>query len=610
MSLTLERQKEFVVLGSWKWLNSRRKRLAEQKRDVHRAPPALRPIDAELLEDRVLFNAAPIDFEAMQVADASENTDAMLDAISAISAALNAQDSFANIPQSPDTVEVADLIDDGNVDSGDGESSGESFDGETGGISPELREIVFIDVSVDDYQTLVNDLQSGSSVDRFEIVFIDANEDGIAKVTSTLAQRGDYSAVHIVSHGNDRGIRIGDTWLSGSTLQHFQNDIAAWGESLTETGDLLFYGCDLAESSEGRALLASVSELTGADVAASDDATGQALLGGDWDLEFTVGAIETKVAFSQLAQSQFEGLLATVTVDTTADELDGDTSSIANLIITPGGTGISLREAILAANNTGGADNIHFNIGGGGTQTLTLGSALFGVTDQVIIDGTTQGGFSGTPIIEIDATGELSGLTLSGGADGSVVRGLVINRAASYGITINGGGNYTIAGNYIGTDVVGTSNLGNGFYGINMVTSTGSNTIGGTTAADRNVISGNGTDGIFIGSGSGNTIFGNYLGVGSDGTTAVGNGNGIRIATSNNTVGGSGLGEANLIAHNADDGVYIQSGTGNRISGNSIHSNSGLGIDLGSDGVTPNDAGDIDTGANNLQNFPLDLGAS
>ena len=184
----------------------------------------------------------------------------------------------------------------------------------------------------------------------------------------------------------------------------------------------------------------SIGALCDCDVAASDDATGQALLGGDWELEFEVGAIETDVAFSRLAQVQFEGLLATVTVDATADELDGDTSNIGNLIITPGGTGISLREAILAANNTGGADNIHFNIGGGGTQTLTLGSSLFGVTDDVTIDGTTQGGFSGTPIIEIDATGVQTGLTLSGGASGSTVRGLVINNADSFGISINGGG--------------------------------------------------------------------------------------------------------------------------------------------------------------------------
>ena len=286
------------------------------------------------------------------------------------------------------------------------------------------------------------------------------------------------------------------------------------------------------------------------------------------------------------------------------DELDGDTSSIANLIITPGGTGISLREAILAANMTGGTDTIAFNIGGGGPQTLTLGSSLFGVTDDVTIDGTTQGGFSGTPIIEIDATGVQTGLTLSGGTSGSTVRGLVINNADSFGISINGGGGHTIVGNYIGTDVAGTSDLGVGFYGINIVTSTGSNIIGGTTAADRNVISGNDSRGIFVNSGDSNTITGNYIGVGSDGTTALGNSTGVFIATSNNTIGGTG-GAANIIANNTGDGIHVLSGTGNLISGNSIHSNGDLGIDLGANGVTANDTGDGDAGANNLQNFAV-----
>ena len=191
----------------------------------------------------------------------------------------------------------------------------------------ESREIVFIDLAVEDYETLVNDLAGqGSSVpgtgespggslrhDRFDIVFIDSSENGIAKITNTLAARGEYDAVHVVSHGNDRGVKIGDTWLSGSTLPFFQDDVASWGKSLTESGDLLFYGCDLAESAEGRAFLQSISELCDGDVAASDDATGATSKGGDWDLEYHTGTIETPSAVSHFGRDAWQHLLAVPT---------------------------------------------------------------------------------------------------------------------------------------------------------------------------------------------------------------------------------------------------------------------------------------------------------
>ena len=148
---------------------------------------------------------------------------------------------------------------------------------------------------------------------------------------------------------------------------------------------------------------------------------------------------------------------------------------------------------------------------------------------------------------------------------------------------------------------------------------TGINTIGGTTPASRNIISANGDNGILLQS-SNILIQGNYIGTDVNGTADLGNGaSGIFVQDNDDTIGGTAAGAGNVIAFNGQknagitnsSGVYlISSGTGDAILGNSIFSNAGLGIDLpsateNSFRVTPNDPGDADTGANDLQNFPV-----
>ncbi|MGH2685641.1 MAG: CSLREA domain-containing protein, partial [Actinomycetota bacterium] len=107
------------------------------------------------------------------------------------------------------------------------------------------------------------------------------------------------------------------------------------------------------------------------------------------------------------------------------------------------------------------------------------------------------------------------------------------------------------------------------------------------------------------------TVTGNYIGVGSDGTTALGNSTfGMFVGGDEVTIGGTGAGAGNVIRHNGSAGVAISSiGQGNAIVGNSISANGQLGIDLGIDGVTANDAQDPDPGANNLQNYPVLISA-
>lgn len=429
-------------------------------------------------------------------------------------------------------------------------------------------------------------------------------------------------------------------------------------------------------------------------------------------------------------------------VTTTADTVntgDGTSFSIADLIASNGGTDglISLREAIVAANNTPGADTITFNIGTG-TQTINVLSALPQINSIISIDGTSQTGYAGTPLIVLNgmsAGAATPGLELISGSALSTVRGLVINNFDSSAIQILNTSNVAVVGNYLGTNQTGTTAAGNQ-VGV-FISNASNNVIGGNLAADRNVISGNTVDGVqILGTGSmNNWVGGNYIGLDASGTVDIGNTNqgvaifggassntvggttvgtrnvisgnngaGVRIsdaATSanrvegnfigtnavgtgaignslqgveiygavNNTIGGSVAGTGNLISGNLSDGILISfAADGNVIQGNTIglnaagstvlangqegiqvwegsintmiggatsqtrniiagnglqgivvfgtatgtvmisntiYGNGALGIDLGGDGVTSNDPGDVDTGANSLQNTPV-----
>ena len=240
----------------------------------------------------------------------------------------------------------------------------------------------------------------------------------------------------------------------------------------------------------------------------------------------------------------------------------------------------SLRNAIGYANSTIGVkDTIKFYIPGTGSFTIQPITALPSITDPVVIDGYTQPGASASKsvlMIELDGTdaGSASdGFTIIGG--NSIIRGLAINRFGHSGIALTSNGKNIISGNYIGTDINGTQSLGSMSEGISISNGSSENKIGGTTLAERNIISGNG-DGIAIIGGGGNSITGNYIGTDVSGKLSLGNtGNGINITGSdNNIIGGANPGERNVISGNyggGGTGVTISNGSlGNTIKGNYI----------------------------------------
>jgi hypothetical protein len=221
-------------------------------------------------------------------------------------------------------------------------------------------------------------------------------------------------------------------------------------------------------------------------------------------------------------------------VTATATDPAGNTSEFSfcrqaaadTLIVTntnDGGAG-SLRQAIIDANNTAGAQMIVFNLAGSGVRTIALSSPLPQITEPIAIDGTTQPDYAGAPLIELNGSSTSGdGLHLLGG--NSAVRGLIINNFSGNGIRLTTNGGNLVRGNYIGTDATARETLPNGGSGV-LIENAANNVIGGTLTSERNIISGNRFDGVGIsfGGSTGNLIQGNFIGTDVTGQNALGNG--------------------------------------------------------------------------------------
>ncbi len=305
-------------------------------------------------------------------------------------------------------------------------------------------ELIFIDTSLRDYQLLLDGLAEDQTGRDFEIILLDDAEDGIEQIGDELSKFDDIDAIHILSHGSQSGVQLGSTWLRMENLDDHADDLSIWSQSLSSDADLLFYGCELAGNDTGQSLLAAIQNLTGADVAASTNNTGSSIYGVDWELEFTKGSVDTTTAIGGDVQDAWNYLMATINVTTTDDVVNGDTTSVAALIANPGADGISLREAILAANADSGADTINLTAG---VYTLSIAgdmedSAATGdldITSNVTIIG------DAAPTTIIDGNGidrvlhvvghgaSLSNLTIRDGFNSSDgLGGGIYNQAALY----------------------------------------------------------------------------------------------------------------------------------------------------------------------------------
>jgi uncharacterized repeat protein (TIGR01451 family) len=314
-------------------------------------------------------------------------------------------------------------------------------------------------------------------------------------------------------------------------------------------------------------------------------------------------------------------------VSATATDPAGNTSEFSGSAMLPAANPLvvtttaddgpgSLRDAITFANSNPGIHTIDFAIPGAGAHTIAPLSPLPDVTAPVVIDGTSQSGYTGTPIVELDGVnaGFANGLTLLGG--GITVKGLAIDRfqfsgfggtgngilIGGYGLDSPTPGGDTIQGNYIGLGTDGVTPLGNGAAGVN-VTDSSNNVIGGATSGTGNVIAANASDGIIIeayrdpGSPSGNSVVGNLIGTNAAGTAKLGNlGQGVEVTDSvNTTVGGTTGAAGNVIAASGGNGIEIQDrpGLNTLIQNNFIGTDRTASVNLGN-----NFAGIAATGSN------------
>ncbi|MFK8026290.1 MAG: FG-GAP-like repeat-containing protein [Ilumatobacter sp.] len=425
------------------------------------------------------------------------------------------------------------------------------------------------------------------------------------------------------------------------------------------------------DSDAGREYLITFD--TGDEMYSSTPAPSRRLLGGwgqaarsEWNADF-----ETMVERSLDWAAGFEG--GAVTVNSTGDSADatpGDGLCDTGGTNSDGSDECTLRAAIEEVNADADLGRVRFalpdtEVGhSASTWTITPASVLPAVSTTMSIDGRSQPEWTSDPIVMLDGASlgaGADGLTLTG--SGSTIRGLVVSNFPDLGIDVDGGGGHTVAGNWVGLGLDGSTPAGNGTEGINL-DSTG-NTVGGPSVAARNVVSANGGEGIrdtdgsnliegnWVGtdstglldrgnvdegvdlngatgtvvrnnvisgndgngllfvSSNGATAVGNLIGLGQDASTPLGNSeDGVSISvvpSTDVTIGGLGAEDGNTIAHNGDEGLTVDgvSSDRNTILGNSMYSNASLGIDLDSDGVTENDSPDSDTGSNDGLNFPV-----
>jgi len=176
-------------------------------------------------------------------------------------------------------------------------------------------EIVFVDPTVPNYQELL----SGMDL-NIEVIMLDGSRDGIEQIAEALAGRNNIDAIHLISHGDAGMLQLGTGTLNTETMSgQYADELAIIQQALSEQADILVYGCDFAKGETGQAAATRLAELTGADIAASTDDTGQADLGGDWDLEFETGLIQTHIVIVPTIQENWNGLLDISLLNATQD---------------------------------------------------------------------------------------------------------------------------------------------------------------------------------------------------------------------------------------------------------------------------------------------------
>lgn len=222
--------------------------------------------------------------------------------------------------------------------------------------------LLVVDSRVADYQSLLSDLPANTMVR-----VISADESGLEAISAAINTNTTIDSIQIISHGSSGTITLGSDTIETSTLSSSSAQLQSWAPHLTANADILLYGCDVGAGPNGTALLSQLADLTGADIAASTDATGAAAKGGDWVLETSTGSIESHLALSQTAVDGYGALLAATSITDANEATPRITAEDTELAI----AGLTITDADNPASIT-----LHIQTTGGTARVDTLaGSA-------------------------------------------------------------------------------------------------------------------------------------------------------------------------------------------------------------------------------------------
>ncbi len=263
--------------------------------------PLVSNVELVVLEDRILYDASPLVACAQEIlesvtSDEDDNAIALdVTPIAGfesdfISTVIESFDEFANDPI--DTVTKP----------------------------SNARQLVVIDGHVGDVDSLVDDIQSQNSGNiDFDIAILAKDADGIEQITEFLDGREHYDAIHVISHGSDGQLQLGNSSVNAKNLSEYESHLSSWTTGLAFGGDVLLYGCDLAESIEGKAFVDRLGEITNRDIGASNDLTGFRELGGDWTLEYRTGQIDSQIVFTAQTQKAWAYTLESLQITSNKD---------------------------------------------------------------------------------------------------------------------------------------------------------------------------------------------------------------------------------------------------------------------------------------------------
>ncbi|MEG5034898.1 DUF4347 domain-containing protein, partial [Microcoleus sp. AT3-D2] len=167
-----------------------------------------------------------------------------------------------------------------------------------------------MDSKVENYQEFLRGVKRDT-----EVILLDRFRDGIEQIAKIAASRHSLNSIQIVAHGASASVEIGSTQLNIHNIETYASQLQQWGKALNESGSILLYGCNIAAGESGIKFIQKLSEITGANIAASNNLTGSAALGGDWELEITTGQINTEIAFEKEVLEGYTSVLATLAAE-------------------------------------------------------------------------------------------------------------------------------------------------------------------------------------------------------------------------------------------------------------------------------------------------------